>query len=72
VEKLVQDMEEEAEKAVDEAYDAGYDSGYRKGCGDAYASVKKRTFRERTGDFALGFLTGAGTCLAVGITIRLR
>ena len=72
MEKLVQDMEVEAEKAVDEAYDAGYDSGYRKGCGDAYSSVKKRTFRERAGDWAFGFAAGAGTCLAVGITVRLQ
>jgi len=51
---------------------AGYDSGYRKGRGVAFASVKKRTLRDHTGDFELGFLTGAGTCLAVGITIRLQ
>ncbi|MFA6857555.1 MAG: hypothetical protein WCR31_10120 [Treponema sp.] len=37
-----------------------------------FASVKKRTFRERTGDFLFGFFTGAGTCMAVGITIRLQ
>lgn len=72
VELLVRDLETEAEKAVDEAYDAGYASGYRKGSDDAFASVKKRTFRERTADFAFGFLAGAGTCTAVGITVRLQ
>ena len=65
MENLVQELEAEAEKAVDEAYDAGYDSGY-------FASVKKRTFRERAGDWAFGFAAGAGTCLAVGITVRLQ
>lgn len=72
VELLVQELEAEAEKAVDEAYGAGYESGYRKGIDDASVSVKKRTFRERTADFAFGFLAGAGTCMAVGITVRLQ
>ena len=72
VEQLVQELEAEAEKAVDEAYDAGYDSGYCRGSDDAFASVKKRTFRERAGDWAFGFAAGAGTCLAVGITVRLQ
>jgi len=72
VELLVQDLEAEAEKAIDEAYSAGYGSGYRKGSDDAFASVKKRTFRERVGDWAFGFAAGAGTCLAVGITVQLQ
>jgi hypothetical protein len=69
---LMQELEAEADSAIDDAYSKGYGAGYAEGTKDSSARCRSTSFRQRAADFAIGFLSGTGTCLAVGITISLR